>query len=157
MALRPACRDCSERWSPALANLGAHRQKASPIRNVAKHLAPAKPPQQRLGQLDLLKHHASLTARAAATISRTSGGKAEMLYTVRAFGISHSRADTYPALQLAPHPAGEKGAPPPRLETNLRNLHFDLLGSGGFALGDVQLKHTLVKLCVHLLGVRIVR
>jgi hypothetical protein len=50
---------------------------------VAKHLA-TRPSHrsQRLGQLDLLKHHASLTARAAATISRTSGGKAEMLHTV---------------------------------------------------------------------------
>jgi hypothetical protein len=62
--------------------------------------------------------------------------------------------DTYPA--LAPHSAGE-GARPPRLEKTLRNLHFDLLGSGGFPLGDVQLEHTIVKLCVHLLGVRIVR
>jgi hypothetical protein len=57
---------------------------------------------------------------------------------------------------LAPHPAGE-GAPPPRLETLSRNLHFDLLGSSGFPLGDVQLENPIVKLCVHLLGIRIVR
>ena len=32
-----------------------------------------------------------------------------------------------------------------------------MLGSSGSPLGDVQLEHTIVKLCVHLLGIRIVR
>jgi hypothetical protein len=38
---------------------------------------------QRLGQLDLLKHHASLTAQSRSNHIAASEGKAEMLHTVR--------------------------------------------------------------------------
>ena len=38
-----------------------------------------------------------------------------------------------------------------------RNLHFDLLRPSGFALGDMQFEHTIIELCVYLLGVGIFR
>src|ERR1700730_2209358 len=41
--------------------------------------------------------------------------------------------------------------------TNSRNLYFDLFGSGGFALRDMHLEDAILDLCVHLLGVSIVR
>jgi len=85
--LRPACCDCSEHWSAKGRRWriwGISAKRFSDLKRCQASRNTAKPPQsKRLGQLDLLKHHASLTAQSRGNHIAASGGKAEMLHTVR--------------------------------------------------------------------------